>query len=40
MAYGKRRRMTKRRSKRTFRKGTKTKKLNLARRPMRGGWRI
>lgn len=38
MAY--RKRMTRRRSKRVFRRGTRTKRKNLRSRPMRGGWRL
>lgn len=38
MAY--RRKMSRKRSKRSFRKGTGVKSKNLRSRPMRGGWRL
>lgn len=38
MAY--RKRMSRRRSKRNFRSGTRVKSRNARRRPMRGGYRI
>jgi len=36
----KRKRMSRRRSKKQFRRGSKTHKRNLSHKPMRGGWRI
>lgn len=35
-----RRRMSKKRSKRSYRSGAKVARKNLRQRPMRGGWRI
>lgn len=39
MAY-KRKRMTRSKSRRSFRKGTRVSGKNLRSRPMRGGWRL
>lgn len=39
MAY-KRQRMSRGKSRRVFRKGTRVKSKNLQARPMRGGWRL
>lgn len=35
-----RRKMTRRHSRKSFRKGTRVKAKNLRSRPMRGGWRL
>lgn len=40
MAYKHRRPMSRKRSKRAFRKGSRVKGKNLRSRPMRGGWRL
>jgi len=41
MAYGKRRKMSKKSSRRSFRKGAvRINSKNMARKPMRGGWRL